>query len=363
LDDDGDLDIPWQNLRGLNQGVQWFNAKKQLLGQSGKLTPNTSLQVGTQSLNPRHIRSLTISVYSYYNGKKRLEGYIRVNESSEALENLLGNLRLGLGLGGIFALILSGIGSQWLTRQSLKPVEQSFQQLKQFTADASHELRSPLTAIKTSVEVMRMHPDRIYSSDLKKLDRIADATNQMIRLVEDLLLLARIDVIPSNKLREWVSIPLDKLLEDLLDTFEFLAQQRGITINFDVYPHIYVLGNSSQLRRLFSNLLHNALQYTPAGGTVTLTLFPIDNWVIISVEDTGMGIDSQDLPHIFDRFWRADRARTCCEGGAGLGLAIAQSIVHSHGGEIAVNSTLDYGTCFQIRLPYKILENRDSLTD
>lgn len=363
LDNNRDLDISWQHFRRLNQGVQWFNDKKQLLGQSGKFTVNASLQVGTQNLSKHHIRTLTIPAYSYQNRQKILEGYVRVSESSEALENLLENLRLGLGAGSVVTLILSGIASQWLTNQSVQSVEQSFKQLKQFTADASQELRGPLTAIKTSVEVMRMHPDRIYPSDLKKLDQIAEASNQMIRLVEDLILLARIDTISSKLLQDWVAIPLDELLEDLLNSFEFFAQQKEIIIQFDVFPHIYVMGNASQLRRLFSNLLHNAIQYTPAGGSVILTLFPIDHWVIISVEDTGIGIDSEDLIHIFNPFWKADRARTFCEGGTGLGLAIAQSIVHNHGGDIAVNSTLDYGTCFQIRLPYKTVPNREYLTN
>ncbi|HEY9650256.1 MAG TPA: histidine kinase dimerization/phospho-acceptor domain-containing protein, partial [Coleofasciculaceae cyanobacterium] len=165
LDNGGDFNITGQNLRGFNQSVQWFNAKKQLLGQSGQFSPDMALQIGAKSLTQLHIRTLTIPVYSSHKGQKKLEGYIRVSESSEALENLLGNLRLGLATGGIVALILSGIGSQWLTHQSLKPVEQSFKQIKQFTTDASHELRRPLTAIKTSVEVMRMHPDRVYPSD------------------------------------------------------------------------------------------------------------------------------------------------------------------------------------------------------
>jgi hypothetical protein len=239
----------------------------------------------------------------------------------------------------------------WLTRQAIKPIEQSFEQLKQFTADASHELRSPLTAIKTSVEVMQSHPERIHSADVKKVEDIASATNQMALLVEDLLLLARTDGSRSATAVDWVSVPLDELLEDLVDFLELQAEEKGITLKSDLAVGVFVKGDAGQLRRLFSNLLENALQYTSAGGTVTLSMTKFDRGVTVSVEDTGIGIAPEDLRRVFDRFWRADKARNRREGGSGLGLAIALAIARRHGGEITVTSQVGAGSCFRVRLP------------
>ncbi len=350
---DTNLDIALQHLHTMNQSVEWFDSNKQLLAQSGMPSPDLSLQVGSQTLPQIRIHTLTIPAYSYSNNQQQLEGYIRVSESTQALEDKLIQLRWRLGLGGVVALIVSGIGSKWLIGQSLKPIERSFGQIKQFTAEASHELRNPLSTIKTSVEVMQAYPERLHPADIKRLDTIISATSQMTSLVEDLLLLAKMDNVSAKIAQGQVLISLDELLEDLLNSFGLFAQQREITLKSDLCSDVYIRGESNQLRRLFFDLLENALLYTPAGGVVSLMMFHLDNWAIVSVEDTGIGIAPKDLPHIFDRFWRTAQAQTCLDAGTGLGLAIAYSIVQLHGGEITVNSELGIGTCFQVRLPYK----------
>lgn len=364
FDNDGDLDIPWQDLRQHQQGVEWFNAERQLLGKAGTIFPNLTLEqtenfASLQTLQQDQIRTLTVRVYPREGkNRQRLEGYVRVNESTEDVELELGRLRWGLGLGGVIALTLTGVSGLWLARQSMQPIEQSFQQLKQFTqqlkqftADASHELRSPLTAIKTSVQVMMTHPERIHPADVNKLDAIASATKQMTRLVEDLLLLARTDATVTNPALEWRLIPIDELLEDLVDFLSPQAEVKGITLKTDLSDGVFVKGDAAQLRRLFSNLLENALQYTPSGGTVDIGIFNLDRFVVISVEDTGIGIHPQHIPLVFNRFWRADKARSHREEGLGLGLAIAQAIAQCHGGEINVSSQIGVGSCFQVRLP------------
>ncbi|MEA5554739.1 histidine kinase dimerization/phospho-acceptor domain-containing protein [Anabaena cylindrica UHCC 0172] len=216
LDYDEDLDIPWQDLHKNHQTVEWFDANGRLLGNAGRYIPQIPFKPNIKTSQQERIRSIIVPVHSasFIPERKQLQGYVRVSESTEDLQEELDRLLWGFRYGGLITVILTGVSSWWLTRQSLKPVEQSFQQLKQFTADASHELRSPLTVVKTSVEVMMNHPERIHPTDENKLRTIASATDQMTRLVEDLLLLARTDTAQTPTF-EWVSIPLDELLEDL----------------------------------------------------------------------------------------------------------------------------------------------------
>ncbi|GET41018.1 sensor histidine kinase [Microseira wollei] len=351
LDRDQDLDIPWQQLREYHQGVEWFDGQRRLVGNAGTLLHGLPPSPGYQTLQQGKIRAVTLAVYGKGDRQSRLEGYIRTSEETQEVEAVLSKLRWGLGVGGAIVLGVTGLGGIWLTRQSVKPIEQSFQQLKQFTADAAHELRSPLAAIKTSVQVMQYYPERIHPQDMKKLLAIAATTNHTIRLVEDLLLLSRIDVAAITQKREWVCLSLDKMIEDVLVLLQPQAQEKGITLQVNLLTGVMVNGDALQLTRLFRNLLENALQYTPAGGKVTLAMKLRDRFAIVSVDDTGIGIAPADLKFVFDRFWRADKARSRREGGMGMGLAIAQSIAQHHRGEIVVSSQLGVGSCFQVRLP------------
>jgi two-component system, OmpR family, manganese sensing sensor histidine kinase len=351
LDDDGDLDIPWQHLRQPDQSVEWFDAQKSLVGNAGTLLNKLTLQTGLQFEQQKQIRTVILPAYSYNNGQKILEGYIRANQVTDEIEAILTHLRWGLGIGGIGIVGLTGLGGIWLTKQSLKPIEQSFEQLKQFTADAAHELRSPLAAIKTSVQVMEYYPERIHPQDLKKIGAIASTTNHTIKLVEDLLLLTRIDADSLQETVTWVELSLTEILEDLLELFESSAQQKNITLKSNLLPEVTVKGNGSELSRLFRNLIENALQYTPSEGKVTVSIKLERQYILVRIEDTGIGIAPKHLSSIFDRFWRADQARTRRSGGMGMGLAIAMAIAERHRGKISVTSQLNVGSCFEVRLP------------
>ncbi|HEY9662647.1 MAG TPA: histidine kinase dimerization/phospho-acceptor domain-containing protein, partial [Allocoleopsis sp.] len=194
-DNDGDIDLPWQDLRVTTQSIEWFDQTLNRLAQTGNHFPATSLRT-IGFANVEDLRTLTIPVYLVQdNGPSRqFRGYVRVSQLTEDLQEELDRLSIALAVGGVIAGVLIGGTGWWLTRRSVRPIEQSVLQLQQFTADASHELRSPLTAIKTAVEVMQSHPERIHPNDVKKLDAIDSATQQMTHLVEDLLLLARMEV-------------------------------------------------------------------------------------------------------------------------------------------------------------------------
>ncbi|MBD2409411.1 two-component sensor histidine kinase [Nostoc calcicola FACHB-389] len=352
-DDDGDLDIPWQDLRENHQGVEWFDVNGILLAKAGNSLPQNSFIANFNVIQHKKNRSITIPIYLHglNGGEKKLQGYVRVSESTEELQEELDRILWGFELGGLIVIILSGLGGWWLTRQSLQPIEQSFQQLKQFTADASHELRSPLTIVKTSVEVIMNYPERIHPANVNKLEAISSATNQMTQLVEDLLLLARTDALTNTQVIEWITIPLDELLEDLVEFLEPQAVSQEITLKSEISTEVFIKGEAIQLKRLFSNLLQNALHYTPKGGTVMVSLVKLERLVAINVQDTGIGIAPEHIGLVFNRFWRADQARSQREGGLGLGLAIADAIARTHGGDITVTSEIGVGSCFQVRLP------------
>ena len=339
------------------QGVEWYDENGGLLIKEGSLfadwelpeiIPPTGVMVTHQGLC-----SFTLPTYLVnQTGDSLITGYIRVSHSTVLLETQLRHLGWGLVLGYMVALGLTAIGGTWLTAQSLKPIASSFEQLKQFTADAAHELRSPLTVIKASIALVKNHPERLHPTDSKKLAIAAGACDQIARLVEDLLLLARLDGQTATMAKEGRTVPIDEVLEDLIEMVEIEASQRKINLKYQLLPEAWVLGDAAQFKRLFANLLGNALQYTPSGGTVTVSLmkwFP--EQVVISVEDTGIGIAAEHLDLIFDRFWRADQARTHRQEGAGMGLAIARMIAQAHGGDITVNSQLGQGSNFQVWLP------------
>ncbi|MFM1843367.1 MAG: hypothetical protein RLZZ490_2109, partial [Cyanobacteriota bacterium] len=355
LDKDDDLDLSWQGLKQPNQTIEWFNENHKLLGFSGK-TNNfqiDDLTLGFKTLpNSPPIRVLVIAVYKPENPRvKHLKGYIRATESTESITMLLSQLLWGFAIGSFVTIGLIGVGGLWLTQQSLKPLAKSYDQLKQFTGDASHELRSPLTAIKTSVEVLQTHPERIHPQDLEKIHNIVSATNQMKCLVDDLLFLARTDNDLDLFPQQITVIPLEDLLEDIVTFLDINAEEKAVNLQFYSQGKFLVRGNVFQLQRLFSNLIDNAIKYTDVGGDITVSLKNWEERVVVTIQDSGIGIKKEDLPFIFDRFWRAERARSPERSGTGLGLAIAQSIIQQHQGQIIVESKLAQGTCFTVLLP------------
>ncbi|OIP68142.1 MAG: hypothetical protein AUK43_17435 [Oscillatoriales cyanobacterium CG2_30_40_61] len=353
LDDDGDLDIPWQNIQQPSQGIEWFDPDRQLIARSGKIFPPIDLSHyhRNYTVNNKKIRTLTLQINQSEESESEIIGYVRISESTESIQMVLKKLRLGMMLGGILVSGLTAFGGMWLTKQSLNPIEKSFEKLQQFTADASHELRNPLAGIRACVEVIQSHPERINPADIDKLKAIASGVNQMTSLVEDLLLLARTDQDYLPLTTNWVMIPLNELLEDLVEFLSPQAEQKQVKLILDMPNNIKIKGEGNQLWRLFLNLIENAIYYTDTGGKVIVYLEQQERWVWVRIEDTGIGISSEQLPFVFDRLWRADQARNRRKGGSGSGLAIAQTLAQNHQGEITVTSQLGKGSCFSVRFP------------
>ena len=343
-------DFPGQNLIANQQSLRWFDTQGRLIAQQGKIFLNLPLSI-TETIQihnngKNRIQSVTLSIIG--SDDKKLIGYVRASQSLEEFDETLNKLDWGLGSGIVIALAISGVGGVWLTRQAMQPIEESFARLKQFTADASHELRSPLMAIKSNTAVALKYPEGMRETDAEKFQAITSATNQMTHLAEDLLFLARNDKIQIQK---WDTVNLTVILDNLVQLYKPEAEAKQINLISLLNENLYLAGDSAQLTRLFSNLIGNALHYTLLGGVVEVKISRVGSHLIVNLQDTGVGIAPENLDSVFERFWRADESRSYNSGGSGLGLAIAQTIAQTHGGLITVTSQLGVGSCFIVRLP------------
>jgi two-component system, OmpR family, manganese sensing sensor histidine kinase len=347
-------DLPQDKLFENHQGLNWFDTKGNLIEKQGQdiLSLPVHVREGEQinTVGKNRVQSVTLPIIS--SDDKQFIGYVRASQSLEEFDETLNKLDLGLGGGIVVALIISSVGGVWLTRQAMQPIEESFERLKQFTADASHELRSPLMAIKSNAGVALKYPEGIRETDAEKFQAISSATNQMTRLTEDLLFLARHDNIP-NRSKETVN--LSSILNNLVQLYQSQAIAKQINLKSQLIEKLYLLGDTNQITRLFTNLIQNAIHYTPSEGIVEITANRSASDIVVNVQDTGVGIAPKDLGNIFERFWRADKSRSYNSGGSGLGLAIAQAIAQNHGGLITVTSQLGIGSCFTVRLPVSSL--------
>jgi OmpR-family two-component system manganese-sensing sensor histidine kinase len=335
---------------------------------------------------------------------RQVLGYLRVShpwfEVTKPTRQLIIDLSLGIGL---MLMAVCTIG--WLlSGLAMEPIQDSYQRLKQFTADASHELRNPIATIQTTVQVALTdaNPDpQIQQSQLQVVERL---TRRLGNLVDDLLFLARQD---SNILEpKMAPVALHNLLQDVVEEQRIRAAEKAVTLTLQMQPivpldqqhpdepaslshleqaspeHYTLWGDRNQLARLFTNLVSNALQFTPAAGSVQVNLQRVDRldgadflavsklsprlkppYLKVQVIDTGIGIPPEAIPRLFDRFYRVDPARAYGRGhsgGSGLGLAIVHAIVHAHHGHIWVESQLNQGSTFTVLLPMQVLPMQGS---
>jgi signal transduction histidine kinase len=278
-------------------------------------------------------------------------GYFQVGRSLQDFNDYLSTVRLILKLGLPTALILVGFSSWLLAGLAMKPIYASYRQIQQFTADAAHELRTPLAASQATVESALLMPELDEKEARETLRTIDRQNRRLTQLVADLLLLARMD---NQALPDRPQLCcLNDLVSDLVEELAAMAiaSEVALTSELRVQQLLNVVGNSDQLYRLVANLIVNAIQYTPAGGKVTVILDCTHTEAIIQVQDTGMGIGAIEQKRIFDRFYRVNSDRSRHTGGSGLGLAIAQTIARAHRGSLTTRSELGCGATFMLRLP------------
>jgi heavy metal sensor kinase len=227
-------------------------------------------------------------------------------------------------------------------------LETAFRKQRQFAADASHELRTPLAIIQAESS-LALDKRRTQAEYRKSLELVSQEVSYMAEIIGKLLLLARSDA--AEETADFQEVNLKDLLRDVSSVVESLAQEKGLVFTLGALDNLTVKGDRLKLRQLFLNILDNAIRYTPSGGAVSGSLVRKEGNAYVTVCDTGAGIPPEHLPHIFDRFYRVDNARSRADGGTGLGLAIASSIAKLHGGEIQVESQVGKGSAFYVTLP------------
>lgn len=278
-------------------------------------------------------------------------GYLQVGSSLEILDQHLSWVRWALLIGLPLALGLVWGASWWVAGVAIRPAYRAYRQIQQFTADAAHELRTPLAAIRVSAESVG-RGDQISQADAQDVLKVVNRQNQRLTtLVNDLLILSRLEQADDRSAPTLVYLP--DLVKDIEEEFSALALAKDIrlTTAYSDAKNMTVRGHEAELYRLLLNVVSNALEYTPQGGRVTIRVVARDRTALIDVEDTGIGIDPKDQAKIFDRFYRVNPDRSRHTGGSGLGLAIALAIAQAHGGDIQVNSEVGKGSCFTIQLP------------
>jgi heavy metal sensor kinase len=230
----------------------------------------------------------------------------------------------------------------------LSRLDQSFETMRRFVADASHELRTPIAVIRGEADVALSQP-RTPGEYRESLATILDEARRLSRLVDDLLNLARADA--GHVRLQTQDFYLNELLAECCRSVNTLAAARQLALRCEAGADLQFTGDEALLRRLIVNLLDNAIRYTPPGGTVTASLASCNGNAELRIADTGIGIPSADVPHIFERFYRAGEARSRQDGGFGLGLAIVKWIAESHGGAVACTSAPSQGSAFTVTLP------------
>ena len=277
-------------------------------------------------------------------------GYLQLGRTLKPFDAEVKRIQAILIIGFPLVLGLVVVSSWWLSGLAMQPIYQSYQQQQQFTANAAHELRSPLASLLATIEAILRIPPSQPQELTKMLQTLERQGRRLSHLITDLLLLTSLEAKSSSN--PFQSCCLNDLVSDLIEEFSELATIADIDLIEQIPDEpIYILGDESQLYRLVSNLIANAIQYTSSGGQVVVSLTTKERTALISIKDTGIGITTEEQSRIFERFYRVDSDRARKTGGTGLGLAIAQAITHHHQGHLTVKSQLGTGSLFTIYLP------------
>ncbi|HEY1296000.1 MAG TPA: ATP-binding protein [Chloroflexota bacterium] len=278
-------------------------------------------------------------------------GMLVIGTSLEPTETALHSLLLVLIGGGALGLLLALAAAWFLSGRALIPIQTAFQQQQEFIADASHELRTPLTVLRSATDLMNQHREEPLESNGELFDDVRAEIGRMERLAQDLLTLARSDAGGIELMT--APVEMDEIAAEVVRRTRPLAQSKGVALSLRGLTDVEALveADPDRLQQVLLILIDNAIKHTPSGGRVDVTVRRHGQQVSVEVADTGSGISAEHLPRVFDRFYRADKARAREVGGTGLGLAIAKMLVDAHHGHLQVTSQVGVGTQATVTLP------------
>ena len=315
--------------------------------------------VGTNGIEMKEYENHTYRMLAvpYQHGEKRYssqDGFVIrdtiavsiVDSEVDLLEQLLWRMVVGLIIGTL-GIVLAG---HYLARRAMVPIQAAWEKQQRFVADASHELRTPVAGIYSNAELMLRHPERTISDERGRIHTIMTESKRLSKLITSLLTLARSDA--DKEEMQFATVSINEVVEVAAAYFQSLEEVSGVSLSVECEPNLTVRADQERLHQLLVILLDNAVTYTPPGGKVTVSAKGSEKQIMITVKDTGVGIAANHLPHIFDRFYRVDQARTGGKG-TGLGLAIAAWIAEKHDGKITVESEPGTGSSFIVVLPRK----------
>jgi signal transduction histidine kinase len=312
----------------------------------------------------RHDRTLRLHAERFALGSGRTLVAAAVADKVE-LEDRYAALIAAFGAAALIAMVLVAGGGWLLVRQATAPIERSMAQMRRFMADAAHELRTPITVLRTQAEVA-LQRTREVDAYVGALHGIESESRRLGRIVDDLLILARAD--SGERPIQLTRLFLDDVVMAVVGAAGAMATARSVALTLGRFDEAPVNGDAELLRQLVMILVDNAIKFTPPGGQVDVAIGVRDEAAVVTVADTGPGITTEQLPHIFERFYRSDPARSrsgeniAAAGGAGLGLSIAQWIAEAHQAEITVQSEPGKGTTFTVQFPVVTAPGRVSLS-
>jgi len=407
-----DLELKFKNIENINSGGRFYYPiyfrvlagngntfyRSKTFGEIGYDTNNTvfnHVQQGKQILEDfRSARRRTpyrfVTVPYFKDGK--LSYVVQVGTHLRFVRKNLSHFKWNLLAAFPIILILGTLGGWVLARKSLSPIgyiaskaksitsqnlsqrliqrgtkdemddliqtinemiarlEESFKRMAEFTADASHELKTPLCALRGEAELL-LSKERASEEYQEGLAHFIERFDQLSRMINDLILLSKSD--SSQVELNMIPLRVDLLIKDIGDFFQVLAEQKNISLNIDPCKETMVMGDKIRLQQLFTNLIDNAVKFTPEGGSIQIRVEKDTDFAQVKVIDTGIGIPIEEQKNIFKRFSRVDKSRSKETGGVGLGLSIAEWIVNAHHGRIEVDSEFNKGSTFTVYLPLK----------
>ena len=319
---------------------------KEEIAQSILGLAENSFQTKKDSYVTRKIKGNNYRIYTKYFKDDKCPTVVQIYQNMINEEIIWSFLKTVLFLFGFTGMLILLCISYIFTGKALKPVKEAWIRQKEFVADASHELRTPLTVIQTNLDVVLSNDEGTFEENEIWLDNAYSETRIMAKLIDHLLMLAKAD---ANEERLDISeISLTEIVYNVCANMEIIAKNKKIDFELKLEENILIKGDYDKIRRMIVILIDNAIKYTEV-GKVTVSLYTEKNKKIFSVEDTGIGISKEDIKRIYDRFYRADKARHR-EGGTGLGLSIAKWIADSHKFTLTVESTLNEGSRFTVRM-------------